>query len=168
MSIYQIKQYLQAHPHLPKQAMEFCRMSRTITPSRYLFFSLPVRLRPGHSLKVEGTAPSPPSDRSFHSSLPCSQDDLANLPQDRPRWQAPPPRMVSQGPRARPFNAENAFLVNEDPKLLDKTYVRVLGKNGDEMLTDEVKWLAVTHKSFDHGRRGFNDRLAFLGRCRRV
>lgn len=31
------------------------------------------------------------------------------------------------------------------------------------MLTDEVKWLAVTHKSFDHGRRGFNDRLAFLG-----
>lgn len=32
------------------------------------------------------------------------------------------------------------------------------------MLSDETKWLAVTHKSFDHGRRGFNDRLAFLGR----
>ena len=31
------------------------------------------------------------------------------------------------------------------------------------MLTDEVKWLAVTHKSFDHGRRGYNDRLAFFG-----
>lgn len=31
------------------------------------------------------------------------------------------------------------------------------------MLSDEVKWLAVTHKSFDQGRRGFNDRLAFLG-----
>lgn len=26
------------------------------------------------------------------------------------------------------------------------------------------QWLAVTHKSFDHGRRGFNDRLAFLGK----
>ncbi|KAJ8125564.1 hypothetical protein O1611_g8075 [Lasiodiplodia mahajangana] len=32
------------------------------------------------------------------------------------------------------------------------------------MLPDELKWLAVTHKSFDQGRRGFNDRLAFLGR----
>lgn len=31
------------------------------------------------------------------------------------------------------------------------------------MLTDEVKWLAITHKSFDHGKRGYNDRLAFLG-----
>jgi large subunit ribosomal protein L15 len=26
------------------------------------------------------------------------------------------------------------------------------------------QWLAITHKSFDHGRRGFNDRLAFLGK----
>ena len=32
------------------------------------------------------------------------------------------------------------------------------------MLTEEVKWLAVTHKSFDHGKRGYNDRLAYLGR----
>ena len=32
------------------------------------------------------------------------------------------------------------------------------------MLTEEVKWLAVTHKSFDHGKRGYNDRLAFLGK----
>ena len=32
------------------------------------------------------------------------------------------------------------------------------------MLSDETKWLCVTHKSFDHGRRGFNDRLAFLGK----
>ena len=27
-----------------------------------------------------------------------------------------------------------------------------------------LQWLAVTHKSFDHARRGFNDRLAFLGK----
>lgn len=40
----------------------------------------------------------------------------------------------------------------------------MLGPNGDKVLSDEVKWLAVTHKSFDHGRRGFNDRLAYLGR----
>ena len=28
----------------------------------------------------------------------------------------------------------------------------------------KLQWLAVTHKSFDHARRGFNDRLAFLGK----
>lgn len=31
------------------------------------------------------------------------------------------------------------------------------------MLSEETKWLAVTNKSFDAGRRGFNDRLAFFG-----
>jgi large subunit ribosomal protein L15 len=40
----------------------------------------------------------------------------------------------------------------------------MLGPGGDKMLGDDVKWLAVTHKSFDHGKRGFNDRLAYLGR----
>lgn len=32
------------------------------------------------------------------------------------------------------------------------------------MLSEETKWLAVTNKSFDAGRRGFNDRLAFFGK----
>lgn len=41
----------------------------------------------------------------------------------------------------------------------------MLGEDGDKMLSEEVKWLAVTHKSFDQGRRGFNDRLAFVGAC---
>lgn len=62
-----------------------------------------------------------------------------------------------------PRAPNNDFDVNEDPERLDYTYDQVLGEGGHEMLTDEVKWLAVTHKSFDHGRRGFNDRLAFLG-----
>lgn len=31
-------------------------------------------------------------------------------------------------------------------------------------MPEEIKWLAVTHKSFDHARRGFNDKLAFLGK----
>jgi large subunit ribosomal protein L15 len=53
--------------------------------------------------------------------------------------------------------------INSDPQKLDQMYVRFLGKDGDKMLQDETKWLAVTHKSFDHGRRGFNDRLSFLG-----
>ena len=65
--------------------------------------------------------------------------------------------------RSRPPVANNDFVVNSDPRRLDDVYDRVLGKGGRAMLTEEVKWLAVTHKSFDHGRRGFNDRLCFLG-----
>lgn len=72
--------------------------------------------------------------------------------------------MVSRGTPNRPFRPEHVFTVNEDPEKLDKVLTRVLGKDGDRLLTEEVKWLAVTHKSFDHGRRGFNDRLAFLGK----
>lgn len=79
-----------------------------------------------------------------------------------PRWQSTPPRMRAPV-RSRPPVEDNNFIVNEDPERLDYVYDQVLGEGGREMLTDEVKWLAVTHKSFDHGRRGFNDRLAFLG-----
>lgn len=53
--------------------------------------------------------------------------------------------------------------VNNDPKKLDEVYDRLLGSGGSRMLPEEVKWLAVTHKSFDQGRRGFNDRLALMG-----
>lgn len=53
--------------------------------------------------------------------------------------------------------------MNEDPKKLDDALNKFLGRDGERLLPDELKWLAVTHKSFDQGRRGFNDRLAFLG-----
>ncbi len=52
---------------------------------------------------------------------------------------------------------------NNDPAKLDAMYNRLLGTDGDRMLPDEIKWLAVTHKSFDQGRRGFNTRLAYFG-----
>ena len=65
--------------------------------------------------------------------------------------------------RSKPPVMNNDFEVNNDPDKLDRVYKRILGTFGDEMLTDEVKWLAVTHKSFDHGRRGYNDRLSYLG-----
>lgn len=80
-----------------------------------------------------------------------------------PRWKATPPQMKAPFRSKPPPFKPNDFAVNEDPALLDQVYVEVLGKNGDKVLTEEVKWLAVTHKSFDHGRRGYNDRLAFLG-----
>ncbi|KAL1303989.1 hypothetical protein AAFC00_000434 [Neodothiora populina] len=66
--------------------------------------------------------------------------------------------------RTRRAPQQPAFLVNESPEVLDNAYRRLLGKDGDRMLPEELKWLAVTHKSFDHARRGFNDRLAYLGK----
>lgn len=59
--------------------------------------------------------------------------------------------------------SRSRWKVNDDPKKLDKALSQFLGRDGDRLLPDEIKWLAVTHKSFDQGRRGFNDRLAFLG-----
>lgn len=66
--------------------------------------------------------------------------------------------------RIRPQPRGGVLKVNKDPRRLDDAYIRMLGPDGDKVLRDEVKWLAVTHKSHDHGRQGFNDRLAFLGR----
>jgi len=43
-------------------------------------------------------------------------------------------------------------------------YIQFFGEGGDQMLTEETKWLAITHKSFDQGKRGFNDRLSYLGK----
>jgi large subunit ribosomal protein L15 len=84
----------------------------------------------------------------------------------RPRW-AQTPQAMKAPLRTQP-NPKPLYRCNEDPVELDAAYVRVLGEDGDQMLQDEVKWLAVTHKSFDQGRRGFNDRLSYLGTFRKV
>jgi large subunit ribosomal protein L15 len=65
--------------------------------------------------------------------------------------------------RAKPLRQTTPLKVNTDQRKLDEVYVRFLGRGGDTLLSEETKWLAVTSKSFDHGRRGFNDRLAFFG-----
>ncbi len=80
----------------------------------------------------------------------------------RPRWSYTPPAMTAPV-RSRLPRREEPWKVNDDPKKLDFFYTRFLGPGGEKMLTDETKWLAITHKSFDHGRRGFNDRLSHLG-----
>lgn len=59
--------------------------------------------------------------------------------------------------------SRSQWVVNEDPVLLDDVYDKLLGHGGSRLLPDELKWLAVTHKSFDQGRRGFNDRLTYFG-----
>ncbi|KAL2019165.1 hypothetical protein VTK56DRAFT_10037 [Thermocarpiscus australiensis] len=87
-------------------------------------------------------------------------------PQERPRWSYTPERMKGPGfsinivkdPRRTVWHN------NDDPAKLDAMYNRLLGPNGEKMLPDEIKWLAITHKSFDQGRRGFNTRLAYFGR----
>ncbi|PYH92228.1 RNase III domain protein [Aspergillus ellipticus CBS 707.79] len=82
---------------------------------------------------------------------------------DKPRWSYTPPR--TKAPFSLRLNSRRPdFPVNADPTTLDRFYISLLGPEGDKMLSEETKWLAVTHKSFDQGRRGFNDRLAFIGK----
>lgn len=82
----------------------------------------------------------------------------------RPRWSYTPEAMKAPfSPHRVKDPSRKVWSVNSDPKKLDQMYLRLLGSGGDKLLPDEIKWLAVTHKSFDQGRRGFNDRLAFLG-----
>lgn len=102
-----------------------------------------------------------PSPRALTTE---SSDRYEQRPGDLtyPRWQATPPRMTAPV-RSKPPVLNNAYKVNESQSRLDDVFENVLGKNGHLMLPEEVMWLAVTHKSFDHARRGYNDRLAFFG-----
>ncbi|KAG7288467.1 hypothetical protein NEMBOFW57_004820 [Staphylotrichum longicolle] len=86
--------------------------------------------------------------------------------EQRPRWSYTPERMKGPGFSINVVkeHSRTVWSNNEDPAKLDAMYNRLLGSKGDRMLPDEIKWLAVTHKSFDQGRRGFNTRLAYFGR----
>ncbi|PWW78566.1 hypothetical protein C7212DRAFT_312043 [Tuber magnatum] len=77
----------------------------------------------------------------------------------------PPRKITYTRPQKRaPFPIRNPrpFAVNDDPARLNEMYTTLLGR---EMgISDEVKWQAVTHKSFDHGRQPFNEKLAIYGK----
>ena len=123
------------------------------------------RLQPNRCLATTHFNPQPEENftaQPEETSLPSRFDDEIEHSQP-PRWQATPPRMKAPFRSKPPPRKPSEYTVNEDPAVLDRVYVEVLGKDGDHVLTEEVKWLAVTHKSFDQGRRGYNDRLAFLG-----
>lgn len=95
------------------------------------------------------------SQRSISTTSPKKQEA-------RPRWSYTPERV--RAPVSTNFaNKSEVWPVNENPEQLDAFYVKLLGDGGDTLLSDEVKWLAVTHKTFEQGQRGYNDRLAFLG-----
>lgn len=107
------------------------------------------------------SAPRPIATLIPRRNLAITPDTPTEDPQ-QPRWSFTPPR--AKAPFSlRMHSRRPPFHVNADPELLDQFYIRMLGNQGDKFLSEEVKWLAVTHKSFDQGRRGFNDRLAFLG-----
>ncbi|KAK4139543.1 ribonuclease-III-like-domain-containing protein [Dichotomopilus funicola] len=109
-----------------------------------------------------------PPARQLSTSAPRNNEPTETTVEQerRPRWSYTPERMKGPGfsinivkdPRRTIWHN------NEDPAKLDVMYNRLLGSKGHRMLPDETKWLAVTHKSFDQGRRGFNTRLAYFGR----
>ncbi|KAI8630369.1 RNase III domain-containing protein [Xylariaceae sp. FL1651] len=98
---------------------------------------------------------------SFATTASQSSEATAELP----RWSYTPERMKAPfSPHITQDPLRSRWKVNDDPKKLDEALNNFLGRDGERLLPEELKWLAVTHKSFDQGRRGFNDRLAFLGR----
>lgn len=109
----------------------------------------------------------PPAFRTFTttSSTPAPRNEPSETP---PRWQQTPPAM-RMPIRLRPEPNQPVWTVNDSLENLNSAYDTFIGsavprKRGSELLDEETKWLAITHKSFDHGRRGFNDRLSFLGK----
>ncbi|KAI1075895.1 ribonuclease-III-like-domain-containing protein [Whalleya microplaca] len=129
---------------LARQAVRTCKNRHVAPPSR-----------PVASCTVAS------SSSSFSTSAACRSEEL----NPRPRWAYTPEAMKAPfSPHITHDPARSEWKVNADPQKLDDALNRFLGRDGDRMLPDELKWLAVTHKSFDQGRRGFNDRLAFLGR----
>ncbi|KAF2153363.1 hypothetical protein K461DRAFT_312759 [Myriangium duriaei CBS 260.36] len=118
-----------------------------------------------------------PTTRAFSTSLMHNQS--ASEPISRApaaRWESQPPSAtkptIALGQGRMPFKlrhpSQPAFKVIADDAegnaALDAMYVRLLGRGGELLLPHDIKWLAITHKSFDHGWQGSNDRLAFLGK----
>jgi large subunit ribosomal protein L15 len=99
--------------------------------------------------------------RQISASAPRRDVDYETDKGERPRWSYTPEKM--KAPYTWRIKDPQHWECNSDPARLDQFYIKFLGRGGDKVLSEEVKWLAVTHKSFDQGRRGFNDRLALLG-----
>nr|POE65638.1 hypothetical protein CFP56_58744 [Quercus suber] len=94
--------------------------------------------------------------------------DTASAAEDSPRWMKVPHRM-RMPLRLRPEPKGPVWKVNTEQEPVDEMYDKFLHKSGGRMegrtvLPDEIKWLALTHKSFEHGAMGNSDRLAFLGK----
>ncbi|KAK2616937.1 hypothetical protein QQS21_000026 [Conoideocrella luteorostrata] len=112
-------------------------------------------------LRTYATETTPSTPESFQ--VPKSQNTTPEP--SLPRWSQTPAGMKAPMQLDHAKSPRNkVWSVNNDPAKLDEMYDRLLGPGGSRMLPEELKWLAVTHKSFDQGRRGFNDKLALMGR----
>ncbi|KAJ6440086.1 FKH1-like protein [Purpureocillium lavendulum] len=157
--------------------------------SRLALRSLQTSLRAGYATESTTTTTTPSSSSSSTSSsssarttpesfkIPDTLSDTSaaaagastsstGTTTGAPRWSQTPAGM--KAPLQMDFaksSRNKAWTVNSSPERLDDMYERLLGPGGSKMLPEELKWLAVTHKSFDQGRRGFNDRLALMGAC---
>jgi large subunit ribosomal protein L15 len=144
--------------------IEYCDQRETMAskPSSRSLQAITRRARP--SCQCAGwTSSWSSSIRQFSASSLRPEAKYENEPAERPRWSYTPQAM--KAPYATVIkDPEKAWECNNDPEKLDRFYNKFLGRGGDTVLTDEAKWLAITHKSFDQGRRGFNDRLAFFGK----
>lgn len=120
--------------------------------------ALSSRARP--SLRTPASSISCSSQRKFSVSSFFLQDEQV----EKPRWSYTPPGAKAPISLSSIESKRPHYHVNSDPAVLDRFYISLLGEGGDKVLSEEIKWLAVTHKSFDQGRRGFNDRLALLGK----
>ncbi|KAK1702514.1 RNase III domain-containing protein [Colletotrichum lupini] len=142
---------------LTRQAARHCQSaanSRVVSPIQCLSRSFATT-----SSRKEAEAESKFDQLSRKTEEAERPDEI----RQRPRWSYTPEGMKAPfSPHITKNPARSVWKVNEDPKKLDQMYVKLLGRDGDKMLPDETKWLAVTHKSFDQGRRGFNDKLAYL------
>ncbi|OAP65726.1 hypothetical protein AYL99_01698 [Fonsecaea erecta] len=139
--------------------------SRTPTPGRIIGDLLRAS-RPGPScdhLRFR-QAFCKPTRHSRHVSTAAPQLSEMEVDAEKPpRWSQTPSALKAPV-RVRPPRIQTPLKINKDQRKLDDFYVKFLGRDGDKMLSEETKWLAVTNKSFDAGRRGFNDRLAFFGK----
>ncbi|KXT17585.1 hypothetical protein AC579_6165 [Pseudocercospora musae] len=103
------------------------------------------------------------------STLTRRKANVSSEPQSQlPRWKQTPPALTMPI-RLRAQPNQPVWEANTDDERLDQAYDsfcgRVAGnKRGRDLLSEEVKWTAITHKSHTHGTQGFNDRLAYLGK----
>jgi hypothetical protein len=133
---------------------------------------LPLFLRPRSLNFVPNRQIIPSSQRCLHSEQQQIEPSSEQQPEER-TYERKPTRLpyatkrfhnARPQPRAPyPVRARKYFAVNDDPKVLNEMYLKLFGK--DMRLPEEVKWQAVTHKSFDHGRQPYNAKLKFLGRA---
>jgi hypothetical protein len=145
-----------------------CLIASRLRPGRDQALITSTRSRPSTASTPCSPASRPHLSQARHLSSTCSRrqefHDIDTERADRPRWQQTP-RGMTMPIRVRPKIKNNEFQCNNDPRRLDDMYTKFFGEGGDQWLSDETKWLAITHKSFDQGKRGFNDRLSYLGRA---